>query len=149
MSAVEVGQTVDRHATCACLPSGCERPQGLFLKKLEPDMAKPKLASMGVGALIKLRDDISAVLARRAEALKKELRSLGEDYKEVGRIAIYGKKKATRKVAAKYRHPRTGETWAGRGAQPRWLTAEIKAGKKRDDFLIVKPARKKKARRKK
>ena len=42
----------------------------------------------------------------------------------------------------KYRD-KTGNTWAGRGAQPRWLTAAIKAGAKRDDFLVDKSAAKK------
>ena len=44
-----------------------------------------------------------------------------------------------RKVAIKYRD-KAGNTWAGRGAQPRWLTAAIKAGAKRDDFLVDKSA---------
>ena len=46
-----------------------------------------------------------------------------------------------RKVPPKYRS-RSGETWAGRGAKPRWLVAAIKGGKKLDDFLIDKSARK-------
>jgi DNA-binding protein H-NS len=46
-----------------------------------------------------------------------------------------------RKVPPKYRGP-SGETWAGRGARPRWLAASIKGGKKLDDFLIDKSARK-------
>ena len=95
----------------------------------------------------KMRDEIGSILNRRADALKKDLRALGEDYNRVGRIAIYGRTKFG-KVAAKNRHPKTGETWAGRGAQPRWLTAEIKAGKKRDDFLIVKGPRKTRKKRK-
>jgi DNA-binding protein H-NS len=45
------------------------------------------------------------------------------------------------KVATKYRGP-SGQTWAGRGARPRWLVAAIKGGKKLDDFLIDKSARK-------
>ena len=112
-------------------------------------MAKANLASMSVDALLKLRDDIGAALNRRADALKKELRLLGKDYAEVGRIAVYGKNKAKGKVAAKYRHPQTGDTWAGRGAQPRWLAAELKAGKTRDDFLIAKTTQSKKLKSKK
>jgi hypothetical protein len=46
-----------------------------------------------------------------------------------------------RKVPIKYRD-KSGNTWAGRGAQPRWLTAAIKAGAKKDDFLVHKAARK-------
>ena len=86
-------------------------------------MAKQKLASMPLGALVKLRDRVGAIINRRTEALKKELRSLGEDYKEVGRIAIYGKKKSKRrkigrktgrKVVAKGRRSKTAKRSAKR-----------------------------------
>jgi DNA-binding protein H-NS len=40
------------------------------------------------------------------------------------------------KVLPKYRNPKGGETWTGRGKQPRWLTAQLKSGKKLNDFLI-------------
>src|SRR5262249_863580 len=46
-----------------------------------------------------------------------------------------------RKIAPKYRGP-SGETWAGRGAKPRWLVDAIKGGKKIENFLIDKSARK-------
>ena len=47
------------------------------------------------------------------------------------------KKPGTRKaVAAKYRHPTTGETWSGRGRSPHWLADELAKGKKREDFLL-------------
>jgi DNA-binding protein H-NS len=42
-------------------------------------------------------------------------------------------------VAPKYRHPVSNETWTGRGKLPKWLSAEIAAGKSRDQFLISKP----------
>jgi len=48
-----------------------------------------------------------------------------------------------RKVPPKYRGP-SGETWAGRGAKPKWLVAAIKGGRKLDDFLIDKSAARKK-----
>ena len=42
-----------------------------------------------------------------------------------------------KKVAAKYRHPTTGETWSGRGLQPKWLKAALAGGKKKiDDFAV-------------
>ncbi|MBV7485696.1 H-NS family nucleoid-associated regulatory protein [Bordetella sp. BOR01] len=44
---------------------------------------------------------------------------------------------AKRQVAPKYRHPKTGETWSGRGKAPRWLTAEEAEGNSRDTFLIA------------
>ena len=108
-----------------------------------------RLSTLSINALVKMRDEIGAILGRRADALKKELQAIGDDYREVGRIAVYGRKKKSGKVVAKYRHPKTKEAWSGRGLKPRWLMAEIKAGKKADDFLIIKTPRKKSARRKK
>ncbi|MBV8632878.1 MAG: H-NS histone family protein [Burkholderiaceae bacterium] len=40
------------------------------------------------------------------------------------------------KVAAKYRNKATGETWSGRGLQPKWLKAAIVAGAKLEDFHV-------------
>jgi DNA-binding protein H-NS len=41
------------------------------------------------------------------------------------------------KVAPKYRNPaKPTETWAGRGQPPRWLAAELKKGRKLQDFAI-------------
>jgi DNA-binding protein H-NS len=124
-------------------------------------MAKKSLTTMTSEALVKLRDQIGSILNRRAGALQRELRSLGQDYANVGRIALYGRKTsktggsklAGRKVPAKYRGPQ-GETWSGRGAQPRWLVAEMEKGKTRESFLIEKnsgkrPGQKKAAKRKK
>ena len=44
--------------------------------------------------------------------------------------------KAGGKVAAKYRNAATGDTWSGRGLQPKWLKAELEAGRKLEDFAI-------------
>ncbi|MDM4765951.1 H-NS histone family protein [Pelomonas sp. SE-A7] len=44
--------------------------------------------------------------------------------------------KSTGKVAAKYRNKATGETWSGRGLQPKWLKAAIAGGAKLDDFHV-------------
>lgn len=44
---------------------------------------------------------------------------------------------STAKVAPKYRNPANpSETWAGRGKQPRWLSAYTNVGRKLEDFLI-------------
>ncbi|MDN3543838.1 MAG: H-NS family nucleoid-associated regulatory protein [Roseateles asaccharophilus] len=42
----------------------------------------------------------------------------------------------TSKVAAKYRNQATGETWSGRGLQPKWLKAAIANGAKLEDFHV-------------
>lgn len=43
---------------------------------------------------------------------------------------------AGRKVAPKYRNQATGETWTGRGLQPKWVQAAVATGKKLEDFAI-------------
>jgi DNA-binding protein H-NS len=100
-----------------------------------------KLASMSVEALLQLRDDIGSVLSRKAGQLQTQLAALGDGgwtaKKAVGRPR--GSKMKGRKVAPKYRNPKNrSETWAGRGAMPRWMAAEIKKGKKREGFAIGK-----------
>jgi DNA-binding protein H-NS len=40
-------------------------------------------------------------------------------------------------VPPKYCNPdQPSETWAGRGRQPRWLVAQLRSGKRIDDFRI-------------
>jgi DNA-binding protein H-NS len=40
------------------------------------------------------------------------------------------------KVAAKYRNKATGETWSGRGLQPKWLKAALAAGHQLSEFTV-------------
>ena len=40
------------------------------------------------------------------------------------------------KVAPKYRNAATGDTWSGRGLQPRWLKAALATGRKLEDFAV-------------
>ena len=101
-------------------------------------MPKPNLSSMSVDALLKLRDDIGEVLTRRAAQLRDELSKLGGTDRRSG---LKG-----RKVPIKYRD-RSGNTWAGRGAQPVWLREKLKAGAKLQDFAVHKTASPKKRRR--
>src|SRR3979411_2200084 len=100
-------------------------------------MAKASLSKLDVDALLKLRGDVDRQLSSRGRELEEQLSRLGMQQAGLGK----GRRRDTspmrgRKVAVKYRD-KSGNTWAGRGAQPRWLTAAIKAGAKRDDFLVV------------
>jgi hypothetical protein len=38
-------------------------------------------------------------------------------------------------VKPKYRDPKTGETWSGRGRMPSWLKRKVDAGENPDDYL--------------
>jgi DNA-binding protein H-NS len=96
-------------------------------------MAKQSLASMSVEALLRMRDQIGSLLSDRAGALRKELASIGGARGPRGTKGTRG-----RQVKAKYRDPKTGNTWSGRGAAAGWLAAYEKDGRNRDEFLIEK-----------
>jgi DNA-binding protein H-NS len=99
---------------------------------------------MSVEQLMQLRDDVGKELNRKAVELRDQLARLGGEI--APRMRGRGSALRGRKVPAKYRS-RTGETWAGRGARPRWLVVAIKEGKRLEDFLIEKTARKRRAKK--
>ena len=100
------------------------------------------LSSMSVETLLKLREDVETVLSQKANQLKDQLSRLG------GKVGIgrRGRRSAMkgRKVLVKYRD-RSGNTWAGRGAQPVWLREKLKAGAKLENFAVQKTAASRKA----
>lgn len=53
-----------------------------------------------------------------------------------GQKGVGGARTGT-KVEPKYRNPLTGETWTGRGLQPKWLKSALAEGKSLDDFKIA------------
>lgn len=52
------------------------------------------------------------------------------------RAAAAPKAAAGRKAPVKYRNAATGDTWSGRGMQPKWLRAEMAAGRQLSDFAV-------------
>ena len=101
------------------------------------------LATMSVDALLKLRDDIGNMLSRKATELKHQLSLLTGGATPGRRPGRPPKAHALKgaKVAPKYRDPKTGATWAGRGAKPRWMQAYIKEGRSPADFAIAAPGK--------
>ena len=98
------------------------------------------LKSMSVDQLWSLHEMIASVLARKIRAekerLEQHLRELGLSEADASKMPAKPRRRYP-KVHPKYRNPeRPTETWAGRGKQPRWLSAQLKSGKKLDDFKI-------------
>jgi DNA-binding protein H-NS len=122
----------------------CFTPYTVFV--LEITMAKVNLSGMNVEALMDLRKRVDEMLSEHRAKLIEQLERIavvgGARVARGGGSALRG-----RKVRPKYRSP-SGDTWAGRGAKPRWLVDALKGGKKLDDFLIDKSARRKKRRSK-
>ena len=102
------------------------------------------LKGMNVEALLKLRDQVDKRLLELRAELEKQLAALSGQAKRKA-IRISSSLRG-RKVPPKYRS-RSGETWAGRGARPKWMAEALKKGKKMEDFLIDKSASKRRGRR--
>ena len=72
----------------------------------------------------------------RINALKRELNMLenGSRNGHADKPAKYAKKKNG--AAVKYRDPKSGGTWSGRGRMASWLAAKVKAGEKAETYLV-------------
>jgi DNA-binding protein H-NS len=121
---------------------------------------KLNLDAMSVDEMWRLHEEISRVLSVRLTSEKRELEKRLAQLrreKEIGLSdpgdaqSIKGMPRVRRKyprVFPKYRNPQEpSETWSGRGKQPRWLVAALKAGHRIEEFVISGAASDKKAKR--
>ena len=84
-------------------------------------------------------DQLWDLHAEMTEVLERRVRQ--EKLRLEQRLKILGVSGATRRpyppVLPKYRNPEyPSETWAGRGKRPRWLVAQLRAGRRLDEFRI-------------
>jgi DNA-binding protein H-NS len=103
------------------------------------------LKKMNTEEIEQLLQDAQAQLAERQKAHEQEMmdkiKALAD---EIGiRVSIKNVKKAKKvkqlpKVPAKYRDPKTNQTWSGRGRMPHWMREAINEGLPRESFLIDK-----------
>ena len=110
-----------------------------------------KLKSMSFDDLVALRDNVLRLITDKAASARRELEAKLSAIEGLGLGGggakrgpkPRGSKLKGRKVPPKYRNPKNrAETWAGRGATPRWLRAYIKSGHKLEEFAIAKAGRK-------
>ena len=102
------------------------------------------LKSMSAEALIDLRADITRILNSKVSAERKDLQAKldkldgfagsGRGRGRPGKLDGHPLKGRT--VAPKYRGP-NGETWTGRGLQPRWLSALVAEGRTPEEFAVT------------
>ena len=117
--------------------------------QLEITMPKVNLSGMKIEALMDLHERIEELLLKHRAEIEEQSERMNRAIVAVGDArAVQGRRSTLkgRKAPPKYRSP-SGETWAGRGAKPRWLVDAMKGGKKLDDFLIDKGRRKRRAKR--
>jgi DNA-binding protein H-NS len=113
------------------------------MKRSEPE----ELAGLSVEELISLNERIAKMVADRIETEKKALKYKLEAIHRFEERALARRRseevdagsadmRRRTKASPKYRNPETGETWAGRGMQPRWMRQAIEAGHGQEDFRI-------------
>jgi DNA-binding protein H-NS len=102
------------------------------------NMKPHDLKLMSVDELWLLHLEVRSALASRISAEKRKLEHRLEQLRLSGASEVpRHERRPYPRVFPKYRNPaKPEETWAGRGKQPRWLTALLRAGKHLDDFRI-------------
>lgn len=106
-------------------------------------MKRHDLKSMSVDQLWSLHELIISVLTRKISAekaqLNRRLRQLDAGPNNGKKIAHA--RRPYPQVFPKFQNPaQPAETWAGRGKQPRWLTAQLRSGKQLEDFRVQSPS---------
>ena len=85
----------------------------------------------------KVAETLAARIADEKNILERRLSQLAQRFQTVRPLEQSGRRPYPR-VLPKYRNPdQPSETWSGRGKQPRWLTAQLRSGKRLEDFLIA------------
>lgn len=96
--------------------------------------AKVDLDSLNLDQLLALREQIESRVETIASS---ELAALEEKMNALKPFA--GKRRSSgvrSKAPVKFRDPKTGKTWSGRGMTPVWLRDYEEAGKKRESFAV-------------
>src|SRR5215472_8090208 len=100
-------------------------------------MKQVNLERLSTDDLRTLHTKVSEILGQR---IRQEKLLLEERLRQL-RIRESGRRPYP-PVLPKYFNPdRPSETWAGRGKQPSWVVAQLKAGRRLDDFRIAQRAR--------
>ena len=117
--------------------------EGLSVKELNALAVQAKKRSETLRKrkpIAAVRKEVAALLKRHGYTLE-EIAGGGAAPRAPGKRASRAAVKVGNraKVAPKYRNPaKPSETWAGRGKPPRWMAAELKKGRKIEDFAIKK-----------
>src|ERR1700740_629595 len=101
--------------------------------------------SMSIAEVWTLHEQVSSVLAEKISTekakMEERLRKLAKLETTSHAISLDGVRRPYPKVLPKYQNPKNpAETWSGRGKQPHWVQAQLKAGQRLEHFLIVRPS---------
>ncbi len=106
---------------------------------------KTNLHSMSADELWCLYEQVTGALAEKLTAekalLESRLTQLNQRQKAEQSRGEKSRRRSYPRVHPKFRNPeQPSQTWAGRGKQPRWLTAQLNKGRRMEDFRIDRTA---------
>jgi DNA-binding protein H-NS len=98
-----------------------------------------QMEQIPVEELIEIREQADRLIRQKIsaekQALLEKLQAL-QRFESVAKPDEKPRQQTRARPLPKYRNPTTGETWAGRGLQPRWLRKAVEAGHREEDFLL-------------
>jgi DNA-binding protein H-NS len=115
-------------------------------KAAQPDVTPDKiralvynLSTSELDELIKVatgrkNEELANAKASFLDEVKARAATLGMSIADL--VGLGGGQKAAGPTGVKYRNPKTGETWSGRGRPARWITELEAKGQKREKFAV-------------
>jgi DNA-binding protein H-NS len=142
---------MDGHKMAKAVRAGTRKTARKTSAPARRQPAKPGLSSDKFRALVynlstqELDDLIKVASGRKNEELASEKASFLDEVKAraatlgmsiADLVGLGGGQKAPGPTGVKYRNPKTGETWSGRGRPARWITELEAKGQKREKFAV-------------
>jgi DNA-binding protein H-NS len=104
-------------------------------------MKKYHFDSMDIDGLWNLHEQLASTLARKIAEEKVRLEKRLRRLQDPDALRLDRPRRAYPTVLPKYQNPKDpAQKWSGRGKQPHWIRAQLKAGKKLEQFLIARAA---------
>ena len=105
------------------------------------DISSSSLRARSIDDLWTLHEEVSSIVVERISTEKAKLEERLRKIESAGNaVGLNHVRRPYPKVLPKYQNPKNpGEKWSGRGKQPHWVQAQLRAGKQLKHLLIVRP----------
>lgn len=104
------------------------------IKTAISDLSLPELQETSAMVGQKIEENRQAHRKEVAEKLRQHAKDEGFDIDDL--FNLKPSKRPVKKVPPKYRDPKTGKTWSGRGMKPVWFREALASGASKESLLI-------------
>ena len=104
------------------------------IRALVYNLSTPELDELIKVATGRKNEELANAKASFLDEVKARAATLGMSIADL--VGLGGGQKAAGPTGVKYRNPKTGETWSGRGRPARWITELEAKGQKREKFAV-------------